>query len=282
MKYRSLAVPALSVWLLAIFLASEGAWAGVFVTAKILHVHGSVRIKAPGSAEWKPAKEGDPAEPGSTLQTAPDASCDITLGEDRKSTVHMKSDSLVLLNSLDPEKIRVDLQQGRIFSLVHGLKKDSKFVVASPTAIASVRGTGWEQSLDSIKVFENSVDVVGATGEEMLVGEGQGVDIAADGNLGEMFDLPAEAKEEFKSVEAAAEQPAGQDSPGEPAGEGSDSDAFSDGFAGGGSEDIELPGTEAEDVMEEAEEQTTEAEDQEGLDDDDSPCVPAPQNNYCN
>ena len=284
MRSRRSTLPALVSALGAFFLTSGLAWAAP-PAARIADVEGSVQVRSPQSADWKTTKTGDLVEQGSSLKTSSQSSCDIALGEDRKSVVHMKADSLTLLNSLDPEKVRVDLQQGHIFSLVRGLKKDSKFVVSSPTAIASARGTGWEQGLDSVKVFESSVDVTGATGEEMLVGEGQGVEIAADGNLGEVFDLPEDTKEEWKSVENAVEQHAAAEPSGEPAGEASEtdsSDAFSDGFAGGNSEEIESPGTETEDVLGEAQEQTLEDEDQENLDDDnEESCIPTVQNNYC-
>lgn len=174
--------------------------------ARILHLEGTVQAKAPQDKEWKVMQKGAWLEQGTAVKTTTDSSCDIALGENRKSVVHMKADSQTVMASLNPGSIRVDLQQGRLFALVRDLKKESKFEVSSPTAIASARGTGWEQTLDSVHVFERSVDVVGANGEEMLVEEGKGIEISTDGNLGEAFDLPAEAKQEWNRVEVSAEQ----------------------------------------------------------------------------
>jgi hypothetical protein len=174
--------------------------------ALILHLEGTVQEKAPGNDEWKVLKKGDWLAQGTTVQTAGGSSCEIGIGDNHKSAVHMKEDSQAVMDSLDPAKIRVGLRQGRLFAWVRGMKEGSKFEVASPTAVATARGTGWEQTKDSLHVFESSVDVVGAGGEEMLVEAGKGIEIAEDGDLGDVFELPVEARNEWNNVQESVDK----------------------------------------------------------------------------
>lgn len=174
-------------------------------TARILHIEGKIAVKEPDSVEWKTPKQGTWVTKGSQIKTGDGSSCDIGLGEDHHSMVHMTGNTRTVLHALDADKIRVNLEEGSIFARVRDLKKGSTFEVASPTAVATARGTGWEQSVDEINVFEHSVEVEGSGGEIMLVEEGFGVDIDGSGDLKEPEALPAEDKAEWENFETQAD-----------------------------------------------------------------------------
>ena len=258
---------AVSVFVLAVPLAYAGPVSG---EARLLRSEGTVQAKDPESTQWRAVNKGESLKPGTALRTSNGSSCDIGLGEGRKSVIHLKADSQTTLTSLDPANINIDLAQGKVFALVRGQKKESSFKVSTPTAIASVRGTGWEQSLETVQVFENQVDVTGAGGEEMLLEEGKGIQIGSDGDLGELFEVSAEAKEEWNQVEDFAEQsvveassqPEGTDTgPGEQ-GSDADFDSFNEGFDSSGSPD---EGFDANDVHEDS---AAEVGDQEDIEDE--------------
>jgi len=175
-------------------------------TARILHLEGKIAVREPNSAEWKTPRQGTWVEKGSEIKTGDGSSCDIGLGEDHHSMVHMTENTRTILHTLDAEKIRVNLEEGSVFARVRDLKKGSTFEVASPTAVATARGTGWEQSVDEINVFESSVEVVGSSGEIFLVQEGFGIDVDDTGDLKEPEALPAEDKAEWENFETQADK----------------------------------------------------------------------------
>ena len=243
---------------------------------RILHMEGMVQVREPGDAVWKTPAIGAWVKTGAEIKTGAESSCDIGLGEGRSSVLQMKENSQTKLQANNASLVHVDLAAGRVFAKVRGLKKDSTFKVSSPTAIAAARGTGWEQSMEEVNVFENSVEVAGSSGETMLVEEGFGVDIDAAGDVKEPEPVSAEEKAEYENFETQAEQLTEQEaaSPDEPEAEaesgnkeepgGSDDSAF-DGFGESfGNEGLENPadtGGEAgsEDVLGEAKEEQQES-----------------------
>ena len=243
---------------------------------RILHLEGMVQVKEPGETSWKTPKNGAWVKAGSEIRTGTASSCDIGLGEGRSSVLQMKENSQTKLQVLDASLIHVNLEAGSIFAKVRGLKKDSTFKVSSPTAIASVRGTGWEQSMEEINVFENSVEVAGINGETVLVEEGFGVDIDAKGDVKEPEPVSAEDKAEYENFETQAEQLVTEEAA------APDDSAF-EGFGGDfGSEGLENPGESTggesgEDVLGEAKEEQQENESGEESEED---CVPNTANFY--
>lgn len=211
--------------------------------ARFLHAEGKVEVKFPNETIWKLPKAGAWIPKDSEIKTGPASNCEIGLGQGRGNVLKMKQNSHTVLDTLNADHIRVNLEAGSIFALVRTLKRDSKFEVKTPTAIASARGTGWEQDMDSVEVFEHAVEVEGSGGEMLTVEEGNGIDIEADGNLDEVHELSADAKEEWAEFETQAEehvkeeaalpQDAGYE---EPSGSGQDSSATQPGEAGGSDE----------------------------------------------
>gem|GEM_PF-2016885 len=171
-------------------------------SAKIIFIDGTVQAKNTPQAAWTDAKIGDELATGAEVMTGVNSNCELALADDRKSAIRLKPETHAKLASLDP--VKVDLQSGRVFSLVRDLKKGSKFEVGTLTAIASARGTGWEQDMDSVGVLEDSVHVENTQGQEMEIQEGQGIEIEDDGSFGDSFEVPAESRSEFEEFEQAA------------------------------------------------------------------------------
>lgn len=163
--------------------------------AKIVNVNGDVQVKSAAGAEWAGAQEGAAVGQGGEVLTNADSSCDLAIGADQASTIRLNPNSRAVLNSIDPAQ--VDLQSGKLFALVRGLKKGSAFQVSTPTAVASARGTGFTAEPAAIKVFEDSVDVEGKAGADPTVGEGQGIGTNPDGTLGDTFNLTDEDWEDW-------------------------------------------------------------------------------------
>jgi hypothetical protein len=276
-------------------------------SAKVMFAQGSIEFKAPGEASWQPLSKGDVLPAGSEIRTSAASACEIGLGEAKRSVVRMKEDSQTTLETLSSEKTRVNLGSGKVMVWVRDLKPGAVFEVASPTAVASARGTAWEQDTDSIQVFEDDVELETPGGDSMIVEEGMGLDVREDGSLGEVFEVPAEAKAEFESfqqeaaehsteteseTETAKEEPAQEEAPTEeeeaPAEEAETENAFDSFGESFGPEGFEDPASEdgsggdmgdaLSDAKDEAEESEPPAEfdpDLEGEKDDEEPCTPS-------
>ena len=171
--------------------------------AEILDLQGEVSVRVPPGMDLKKAEKGSQLIEGSEIVTGSDSSCRVGLGHDQKNAVKLYDNSRAILVSLDP--VRIDLQSGKIFSLVRGLKKDTRFEVKTPTAIASARGTGWGQTSKEISVLEDTVHVQGSAGQETDVPEGKGIEMNQDGTFGELFDVSEQSKSEWGQFKSEAQ-----------------------------------------------------------------------------
>ncbi len=171
--------------------------------AHILHIEGTVEAKAP-SEDWKPVQKGAALGEGSLVRTGAASSCEIAI-DGSKSVVRMKENSQTALPAITETNVRVELKEGKVLVWLRDLPKKSSFQVSSPTAVATARGTGWEQGMDEMRVFENSVEVAGAGGDSKVLEEGQGIGFESDG-LGEIFEVPQEARAEWDSFQDEADK----------------------------------------------------------------------------
>jgi ferric-dicitrate binding protein FerR (iron transport regulator) len=197
---------------LVLFLVSAAGAADL--KAKITAVEGDVQVKAAQQTDWQAAGEGLLIDQGAQILTGPNSSCRVALGREHQSGIKLHPDCRVILSSLDP--IRLDLQSGKIFALARGLK-GSSFQVASPTAVASARGTGWGQGEEEVEVFEEDVHVESKNGEAQDVPEGQGISTEG-GDLGDTYDLPDDSIQDWEKYRREAENDRAGD-------EGDDEDA---------------------------------------------------------
>jgi hypothetical protein len=189
----------LAFTLFALLAASTASAKGQTV---VLASTGKVEYRESASSEWKPIGGRVVLKEGSMIVTGPESFCEIGFVEGSQSVVRVAADSLAVIVSVDPA--RIDLQNGRLFSLVKNLRKSSSFSVSTPTAVASVRGTGWEQTAERITVFDDAVRVEGKNGETANIGEGTGVPIGRDGDLGELFPVSAQALLDWNAFKETA------------------------------------------------------------------------------
>lgn len=183
--------------------------AGAKATAEIISMEGSVQVLSPPATEWAGAQKGMALAQGDQVLTGPKSTCELALGGGEKSIIRLTPDSKTTLTSLDP--IKIDLQSGKLFALVRGLKKGSAFQVSAPTAVASARGTGFTQDFHSVEVFEGSVDVEGAAGVDPTVSEGSGIGVNDDGTLGDTYPVSDDAVNEWNGFEEDAEDHLGKE-----------------------------------------------------------------------
>lgn len=197
-------------WFLALALAlPTAAFSAEPQSIRVLEVNGQVRFLRPGSQEWNKLDPQTVLPEGARVETSPGASCELGFDGENRGTLRVKESSSVLLKGLSSSP-DFSLDKGEVFAHVLKLKKDTRFQVRTPTSVATVRGTGWSQSSEQLDVFEGSVHVEGADGEEIDLFEGQSLLIDPSGDLGEVGPVSDESKSEwndFSSSSAEQEAP---------------------------------------------------------------------------
>ena len=178
-------------------LISSGilAWSGAFAiqeAAKVtlIYVSGDVQVRDTVDQPWKKAERSMTLGPGAEVKTGEESLCELGFLEKQESATRLQADTVAVVESVEP--VKINLKGGRLYGLVQRLDKDSSFEVASPTAVASVRGTGWLQSLDSLEVYEGTVHVQTADGAAADVPGGNSISFA-EGKLGELTALVKDA-----------------------------------------------------------------------------------------
>jgi len=129
---------------LALILAAAAASAAT-LSATITEVAGKVEYKLPGR-DWRPAKVGDVVPSGTVISTGFKSTALLTVGP---STITVKPVTRLTLEELVESSSGTQTQ---LFLLAGRVKADvtpqsgkvTEFQVKSPTATASVRGTGFE------------------------------------------------------------------------------------------------------------------------------------------
>jgi len=138
-----------------------GAWAAG-PQAILQSLKGKVEVKAPGSASWVPATEGQVLSPAATLSTGFDSSVVVVID---KSTIQVKPLTRMTIDRLVVEggtvKTSTFLRVGNVSASVKsadGVKQD--FKVVSPFSTASVRGTQFDFDGQRLVVREGLVALV--------------------------------------------------------------------------------------------------------------------------
>lgn len=165
-------------------------------TAKIIDVKGNVSIKRNAKSVWEKAKINAILDKNAEIQTKAKSECIVTFDEELKNILTIKENSYIKIEDIKPGKI--NLPQGRVFSLIEDIKNIEKFEIKTPTAVAGVMGTGLGvvSSLagSSIMCFQDKVYTQGLdkngklTGKELL-DEGLGINTDENGNLSDTFEL---------------------------------------------------------------------------------------------
>lgn len=114
--------------------------------AKIIDVSGEVKILKGGTDEWLTAAEGDFIETGDQIITGTAGSVDIALDAYLLNITHISENTKAEFRSLKPTDIY--MEDGSIYSALDGLASDEGYQIATPTAVAAVRGTHFEVGFD--------------------------------------------------------------------------------------------------------------------------------------
>jgi len=193
--------------------------------ATIVSVSGDVKMRAQAAASWQAAQKGQAVDKETEIQCGPDGRCTVALDETLTNTVAVKENTTVTIESLEPG--RIFLKEGRVFLIIKAVAGQEPFQVRTPTSVFRARGTAWltdfRTGRTEVSVFEDSVSVsgidqAGNVTDSLDVPTGQGVSVAADGLLGEVFVVPAEQinewygqKQELQALRQAAGLPAAPD-----------------------------------------------------------------------
>ncbi len=179
---------AISILLAAAVLAAAQAAAPLAV---IRQVAGTVEIKAPGK-DWVPARAGAALTKDTLISTAFKSVAVISVGTSTLTVKPLTRLSLEEIARLEgSETVRLALLSGRVRADVKppaGGKTD--FTVKSPTATASVRGTGFDQDPVNLEVDDGNVEFTGPDGQPVQVGAGQSSTVDEDGGSVPPEDMP--------------------------------------------------------------------------------------------
>ncbi|GEM_PF-3150676 len=246
--------------------------------ARFATVEGDVKTRSSAQGEWAPAKAGQTLAKGGQIRTASGAQCLVAISGDQSSALRAEGGTEASLSSLEP--VRFDLRTGKLLAVVKDLKSGSRFEIATPTAIASVRGTAFSAEPNQFEAFEDSVELapVGG-GEPTVLEEGFGASFDPSGGI-ETFELGDEAKGYFADASSEMEQaasggetPAADAGSSEPAGEegeaGSDGNVLDDPVGGAGMPDMDEVSASSENLAETKDEFSDVMDDEEFLGDED-------------
>jgi hypothetical protein len=131
--------------------------------AVIREVTGTVELKAPGAADWTPARRGQGITRNTLVSTGFKSGAVIALGNSTLTVQPLTRLSLEeLVRAGENEKVEIGLRAGRIRAEVKPPPGGSTgFTVRSPTATASVRGTVFEFNGLRLSVDEGRVHFSG-------------------------------------------------------------------------------------------------------------------------
>jgi hypothetical protein len=147
--------------------------------AVIRELNGTVELKAPGAADWTPARQGQRIPQKTIISTGFKSSALVEIGNSTLSLQPLTRLSLEELVRADGgEKVDLNLRTGRIRANVRPpADGTTNFTVRSPSATASVRGTDFEFNGNEVSVENGRIHVTGVDGSGVYVGGGHQVRI---------------------------------------------------------------------------------------------------------
>jgi hypothetical protein len=164
--------------LFAIGLASLPAFAqATQVKGTFTEITGKVEIQLAGQAAWKPVKVGTVIEKATTISTGFKSTCVIQIGNalvTLKPLSRLRLDNMVADMAKGITETAIFLVTGKVSAEVAPTQNVvTTFQVMSPTATASVRGTGFEFDGINLRVYHGLVAIASPTGVVRTVGAGE-------------------------------------------------------------------------------------------------------------
>jgi len=138
-------------------------FANAEMVAKITTIEGVVQIKRSSAADWQNAKPGMPLQLGDQLFTQPESFAEIryTIG----TVLRMDEKTKITLESSSEKTLKTKSAIGNVWVNMRKLiTRGKEFEVATPTAVAAIRGTVYnmstsDDSASSVSVYEGKVAV---------------------------------------------------------------------------------------------------------------------------
>jgi len=134
--------------------------------AVIRELAGTVEVKRANSEVWEAASRGQSLALDSTISTGFRSTVVIALGDSLITLRPLTRISLLELSkNQGQEKVELNLQTGRVRADVKAPEGGkTEFVIRSPNATSSVRGTVFELDTLGLKVIEGTVEFKGVSG----------------------------------------------------------------------------------------------------------------------
>ncbi len=182
--------------------------------AFISNIEGDVTIQASPTSGWYPAKNNMKLSEGASIRTAPDAQVFLAWGDGNSLKIGplsiIRIDTLMSDAATGGAKSELSMEKGRLFAKAAKLKTpDSTFVIKTPTAIAGVRGTAFECTLEpdtknlSVSVLEGEV-YVQAGDIEVILTEGFETFVEPGGLPQEPVEIPEDRMMDMRSTSSEA------------------------------------------------------------------------------
>lgn len=114
--------------------------------AKLVSFEGDVKILKKGSENWLQAEKDQAIQVGDQILVGKGSSADIAYDSYFLNISHLKENTKAEIRSINPTDIY--LEDGSIFSALDGLSSQSGYQIATPTAVAAVRGTHFDVDFD--------------------------------------------------------------------------------------------------------------------------------------
>jgi hypothetical protein len=177
-------------------------------SAEAVQVSGRVTLIRAGQAETE-LKQGDRVAAGDVLVVAEGAVLDLAFDPEWENASRVTGYARITARSVDP--VRLEMEQGDIFSRLRALPPGSSFEVQTPLAIATARGTEYRvvhgdgattvtnDSPDGSLVYVYKLDENGnPTGDPIVLKPGESTTVEGDA---EVFEAPLEELEDDRNRE---------------------------------------------------------------------------------
>jgi len=165
---------------------------GVFAqNALIQEIRGDVVIRLPEAASFTPAKVGDRLSQNTVLSTGFRSYAGIQIGHTSITVRPLTCMTLTEIQaSADTETLNVRLQAGRVRVDVKppaGVR--TSMSIASPSAVASVRGTSFEFDMRNLYVNDGVVSFMGNRGQVIPVRAGDSSRVEASAKVANQVEI---------------------------------------------------------------------------------------------
>jgi hypothetical protein len=181
---------------LLVLLGASWVFAQEESRAFIRETSGTVEIKAPGSTEWVPARQGATIARAAVVSTGFKSTAVIAVGNSILSVQPLTRLTVEEIQAAGNDRVNISLQTGRIRADVKPpIGGKIEFTVKSPSATASVRGTSFEFDGVHLRVDEGRVHVTGGDRSGTYVGAGHSV--VSDIETGRTMSAAETAREEL-------------------------------------------------------------------------------------